>query len=252
MESFHFYNVLPSDYVCLTTAAVSLLLQELFRQLKGHEAKLRLILNKADTVNTQELLRVYGALFWSLAPLVHEVEPPRVYVGSMWPQPYRPGTMHSLFHDEELSLLNDMQQVIRYQLEHKIAATRRHAFLVRLHVLTVETYRNAFMEKMGIIFGNNDRLWEDMVASPDKYSIINDLRQRFDISIYDLPMQETYQKFFSMNALSNFKALSYFCSLWSDCAMDRLVKAINIDLPNLLSDLRTGSISTGHCSKDFC
>nr|KAG5698864.1 hypothetical protein BaRGS_019716 [Batillaria attramentaria] len=85
-------------------------LEVLFTQLKGQEAKLRLILNKADMVSAQELMRVYGALFWSLAPLVHEVEPPRVYVGSMWSKPYQQGTMHSLFQDEELSLLTDMHQ----------------------------------------------------------------------------------------------------------------------------------------------
>ena len=87
------------------------LFQTLFQQLKGHEAKLRLIMNKADTVSTQELMRVYGALFWSLAPLVNEVEPPRVYVGSMWSQPYREGTMASLFKQEEISLLTDLGQV---------------------------------------------------------------------------------------------------------------------------------------------
>lgn len=223
----------------------------LFKQLKGHEAKLRLIMNKADTITTQELMRVYGALFWSLAPLVHEVEPPRVYVGSMWSGAYRPGTMHSLFRDEERSLLTDMQQVIRYQLEHKIAATRRHAFLVRLHALTVENYRSAFADKKGIIFGDNEKLWRDLVTSPEKFGILNKLRQYSDVSVHDLPTQKMYQGFFFLNNLSNFKPLSYFCSFWSDCAMDKLVRAINVDLPNLLSELRTGNVttSTGHCSK---
>lgn len=242
--------MLLSGYKCFTTPIVSLLCQELFKQLKGHEAKLRIIMNKADSVTTQELMRVYGALFWSLAPLVHEVEPPRVYVGSMWSKPYHPGTMHSLFRDEELSLLTDMQLVIRNQLEHKIAATRRQAFLVRLHALTVESYHNTFMDRKGIIFGDNDLLWKDIVESPGKYAIMKKLRQHSDISIHDLPTQEMYQNFFSMNALSNFKPLSDFCSFWSGCAMDRLEKAINVHLPDLLSDLRTGDISKGHCSKN--
>ncbi|KAK7096651.1 sarcalumenin-like [Littorina saxatilis] len=226
-------------------------LEVLFKQLKGHEAKLRLILNKADTVTPQELMRVYGALFWSLAPLVHEVEPPRVYIGSMWSQPYRPGTMHSVFRDEEISLLSDMHQIIRYQLEHKIAATRRHAFLVRLHALTVDCYLNAYNNNRGIVFGDNSQLWRDIVADPKKYGIFNKLRQHSDISVHDLPTAQMYQDFFYLNNLSNFKSLSEFCSFWSgQCAMDRLVKAINNGLPNLLTDLRSGNVTTGQCSRD--
>ncbi|KAL8558465.1 hypothetical protein ACOMHN_052282 [Nucella lapillus] len=226
-------------------------LEILFDQLKGHQAKLRLILNKADTVTTQELMRVYGALFWSLAPLVNEVEPPRVYVSSLRSEAYRPATMHSLFQEEEMSLLTDITQMLRYQLEYKIAATRRHAVLVRLHALMVEAYRKAFTQSQPV-FGSGDNVWADILSDPDRFSVYNLILQNADMSVHDLPTPATYETFFSRNNLANFKPLSHYCAFWGKCDMELLLNAINVELPNLLQELRSGKITSGKCSNDKC
>lgn len=86
-------------------------LEMLFRQMKGRESQIRLILNKADSLSTQDLMRVYGALFWSMAPLINVTEPPRVYVSSFWPMDYSADTSRDLFMREEISLLEDLNQV---------------------------------------------------------------------------------------------------------------------------------------------
>ena len=49
----------------------------------------------------QALMRVYGALFWSLAPLINVTEPPRVYAGSFWGKKFKPNTNTELFLQEE-------------------------------------------------------------------------------------------------------------------------------------------------------
>lgn len=86
-------------------------LEMLFRQMKGRESQIRLILNKADSLSTQDLMRVYGALFWSMAPLINATEPPRVYVSSFWPQDYAADTSRELFMREESSVMEDLNQV---------------------------------------------------------------------------------------------------------------------------------------------
>uniref|UniRef100_A0A8C6S884 Sarcalumenin n=1 Tax=Neogobius melanostomus TaxID=47308 RepID=A0A8C6S884_9GOBI len=213
-------------------------LEMLFRQMKGRESQLRLILNKADTVSTQDLMRVYGALFWSMAPLVNVTEPPRVYVSSFWPLDYTGDTSRELFMKEEISLLDDLNQVIENQLENKIAFIRQHGIRVRIHALLVDRYLQTYYDKLGW-FSDPYEVFHDIVSDPDKYYIFKSILAKTNISKFDLPDKEAYQDFFGVNPVANFKQLSYHCSWSSGCLLDKLERAISQDLPALLSSINT-------------
>ena len=225
-------------------------LETLFKQLKGRESQIRIILNKADTLAPQELMRVYGALFWSLAPLINVTEPPRVYTGSFWFHPFKPLTNHELFKQEEISLLNDLHEVIENRAENKIAFIRQHAILVRIHALLVDAYLRVFYQKTSI-FTEPEHVAADIIENHKKYHIFQSVLSQSYISKYDLPDPQRYEEFFSINAINSFKPVSSHCSYFAGCIMDKLNSAISLDLPKLLAGIQDGQ-STCSSKKGRC
>ncbi|XP_073409631.1 sarcalumenin isoform X2 [Dendrobates tinctorius] len=219
-----------------TKLDVGLELEMLFRQLKGRESQIRIILNKADSLATQELMRVYGALFWSLAPLINVTEPPRVYVSSFWPEDYHPETHKELFLKEEISLLEDLTQVIENRLENKIAFIRQHAIRVRIHALLVDRYLHTYKDKM-TFFSDGELVFKDIVDDPDKFFIFKSILAKTNVSKFDLPNREAYKDFFGVNPITSFKLLSQQCSYMGGCFLEKIEKAITHELPDLLGGI---------------
>jgi GTPase SAR1 family protein len=53
----------------------------------NNDDKMRCVLNKADAVTREQLVRVYGSLMWSMGKIFHSPEVVRVYTGSYWMKP---------------------------------------------------------------------------------------------------------------------------------------------------------------------
>ena len=76
--------------------------------LRRNDDKIRIVLNKADSVDQQALMRVYGALMWSLGKVLGTPEVCRVYVGSFWSKPLNFDANRKLFELEAKDLFDDL------------------------------------------------------------------------------------------------------------------------------------------------
>ncbi|KAG9336240.1 hypothetical protein JZ751_002587 [Albula glossodonta] len=104
---------------------------EVIRALKNHEDKMRVVLNKADQIQTQQLMRVYGALMWSLGKIINTPEVVRVYTGSFWSHPLCVPDNRKLFEAEEQDLFKDIQSLPRYAALRKLNDLIKRARLAK-------------------------------------------------------------------------------------------------------------------------
>ena len=208
-------------------------LRMLFKHaLRGYENRIRIVLNKADTVGPQELMRVYGSLFWNLSNLIGTTEPPRVYVSSFWDRPYRPGTNHELFTDEKSDLLYDLIEVVPVQsLDKRVTSVLRRCQEVLIHVLTVATMRS----KMPKLWGKDKAKAEALANLPETYK---DLAAKWKLAENDFSDPELYKAFLTKFDLLNFPDIQKVTEKqWATT----LKKLIDVELPALLKPIKTGS-----------
>lgn len=232
-----------------TKLDVGVELEALFGLLKGHETKVRIILNKADTITPQELLRVYGALFWNLAPLINVTEPPQVYVGSYWSKIFNPLSEVNipLFIHEEILFLKDLHEVIANRLENKIAFVRQHAIRVRNHALLMDEYLKT-LQKHKSIFQDTAEIAADIVNNSEQYKVFQNVLINSDINREDLHSPKEYAEFFELHPMNSFLPLSKHCGFISSCLLDTINYAIQYELPTLLDEVQTLQGKT--CQKD--
>lgn len=100
--------------------------------IKGYDDKIRIVLNKADGIDHQQLMRVYGALMWSLGKVINTPEVARVFIGSFWDHPLQYDSNRKLFELEEKDLFTDLQGLPRNAALRKLNDLIKRARLAKV------------------------------------------------------------------------------------------------------------------------
>ncbi|XP_010544277.1 PREDICTED: EH domain-containing protein 1 [Tarenaya hassleriana] len=121
--------------------------------LRGHDDKIRVVLNKADQVDTQQLMRVYGALMWSLGKVLNTPEVVRVYIGSFSDKPideaFTGPIGKELFEKEQEDLLADLKDIPKKACDRRINEFVKRARAAKIHAYIISHLKKEMPALMG-------------------------------------------------------------------------------------------------------
>ncbi|XP_050302033.1 EH domain-containing protein 1-like isoform X2 [Anthonomus grandis grandis] len=190
------------DRIILLFDAHKLDISDEFRRsieaLRGHDDKIRIILNKADMVDHQQLMRVYGALMWSLGKVLQTPEVVRVFIGSFWEEPLRFDINRKLFEDETQDLFKDFQSLPKNSALRKLNDLIKRARLAKVHALVITE-----LKKEMPVFGKDSKK-KDLIKNLE--NVYEKLRREHQISASDFPDLTKMQDLLSKYDFTKFKA----------------------------------------------
>jgi len=151
--------------------------------LRGHAAKMRVVLNKADMVSPQQLLRVYGALMWQLGRVIKTPEVARVHLGSFWDggAPRDWGRDHAaLLARERDDLLAELRDLPKNAVLRRINELSKRARRLKVHAYLVHFLR----KQMPAFFGKDDKQQKLLADLPRQFALC---RNRYGLTAGDFP-----------------------------------------------------------------
>jgi len=190
-----------------------------------HADKIRVLLNKADQVSTQQLMRVYGALMWSLGKVMNTPEVSRVFIGSFWENPLAHTEQADLFQQEQLDLLHDIRILPANAVMRRINELVKRARSVKVHAYIIHYLR----KQLPYTFGKREKQ-QRLINRLDREFVM--CARRYELPKGDFPPLEPFRQ-----ALLEIKDLSEFSKL-DKRMVKEMEKVFSVDIPELLERAR--------------
>lgn len=169
--------------------------------LRPHQDKIRVLLNKADTIDQQTLLRVYGALMWGLGKVVQTPEVSKVFLGSFWDAPLKREENRNLLEKEKRDLMQELSLLPQNAVVRRINDLIKRARRVKVHAYITHYLR----KQMPYVIGRADKQ-KKLIDRLDKEFVA--CARRYNLPLGDFPPVDFYRKILSeMTDISDFKKL---------------------------------------------
>jgi EH domain-containing protein 1 len=188
--------------------------------LKGHEDKIRCILNKADQIDKQQLMRVYGALLWSLGKTMTSPEVARVYVGSFWQEPLANMDNAELFEMEEKDLMKDLAILPRQSAVRKI-----NELVKRIRKVKTLAYIIGYLKAQMPAMMGKDKKQKKLIA--DLPNVFRSIMKKHNLSAGDFPDINKFSEKLNETKFADFATLS-------EKKLEELDRVLNVDIPKLM------------------
>lgn len=197
--------------------------------LKGQEEKIRVVLNKSDMVSQQQLMRVYGAMMWSLGKVVQTPEVMRVYLSSFWTEkpPNCFEDCRELIEAESKDLLGDLKELRRNAAIRKVNEIVKRARLARVHALIIGHLK----KEMPSMFGKKKKQ-EKLLQHLDQEFI--KIQNKYHLPAGDFPNPEKFRQNLALYDMDKFKNIK-------EDLLERVDEALAVDLPKLMSQFPTSN-----------
>mmetsp|Transcript_3874 Transcript_3874/g.6054 ORF Transcript_3874/g.6054 Transcript_3874/m.6054 type:complete len:599 (-) Transcript_3874:244-2040(-) len=193
------------------------------KKLSGHESKVRVILNKADQVDSQRLMKVYGALLWSLGQVMQVSEVVKVYVGNFRSGPLQNDYNASLFDLEKESLMKDFLDIPRGAAIRKINRFVKRARKVKVHALLLDYMKG----EMPMIMGKAKKQNE---MADDLETIYETLQIRENVARADFPEMTSFREHLKEVELNKLPKLK-------KSLMEILEGVFSVEVPRLMESI---------------
>lgn len=148
--------------------------------LNGCIQKVHILLNKADRMTTQQLVRVHGALMWALGKVIETPEVAKIYVGSFWDEPLQEHDLEELFEAEKSNLYNHIERLPVGSTVQKLNDLSKRARMAKAHALVLDHLRN----EMPSVWGQAEKQAELLRALPGIYVKVS---RQYGVSLGDFP-----------------------------------------------------------------
>ncbi|KAK6102530.1 Dynamin family protein [Brugia pahangi] len=202
--------------------------KQVIQCLKGNEEKIKIVLNKADQVGAAELIRVRGALMWSLSRILESPEVPKVFIGSFCTADSKDtisSEVHEIFTQEYIDFFDELKLLPSGCNVRKLNDVIKRAKKLKIHALIMEY----LLKKMWC--KSNGEL-KRVVTQYNLLQILDDFKYRLRVAESDLP---DILPFLEKARLSYIKGWNKV----NEEQMHNLDQFINDDIPRMVAAVQS-------------